>query len=63
MLDALSRVIDHGKKGIFATFPIEDEAYEKRTRPSINKIVQLEREQIWADVKKAEEMENALYDY
>ena len=63
MLDALSRIVDHGKKGIFATFPTENEPYEKRMRPSINQVVKLEREQIWEEVKKAEEMENALYDY
>jgi hypothetical protein len=62
MLDALARILDHGKKGIFATFPVNEEPFEKRLRPSLGKIVQLEREQIWEDVKKAEEMENALYD-
>lgn len=59
MLDALSRIIDHGKKGIFATFPTTDTPYEKRLRPSINEVVKLEREQIWQEVIEAEEMENA----
>jgi hypothetical protein len=36
---------------------------EVKKQPSINDIVKLEREQIWEDVKKAEEMEDALYDY
>ncbi|MFA5150665.1 MAG: Terminase-like family protein [Candidatus Omnitrophota bacterium] len=36
---------------------------EIKKQPTINDIVRLEREQIWEDVKKAEEMENALYDY
>ncbi|MFA5715902.1 MAG: hypothetical protein WC998_09185, partial [Candidatus Paceibacterota bacterium] len=36
---------------------------EVKKQPTINDIVRLEREQIWEDVKKAEEMENALYDY
>jgi predicted phage terminase large subunit-like protein len=63
MLDALARILDHGKKGIFATFPTELTPEEKRTMPSLNKIVQLEREEIWEGVKRAEEMENALYDY
>jgi predicted phage terminase large subunit-like protein len=63
MLDALARIVDHGKKGIFATFPIEEPTRAKRFMPSITQVADLEREQIWEDVKQAEDMENALYDW
>ena len=63
MLDALARILDHGKKGLFATFPTEPIKFEKRVMPSINKIADMEREKIFEDVIKAEELEKELYDY
>jgi predicted phage terminase large subunit-like protein len=63
MLDALARILDHGKKGLFATFPTEPIKFEKRIIPSINKIADMEREKIFEDVIKAEEWEKELYDY
>ena len=63
MLDALARILDHGKKGLFATFPTEPIKFEKRVMPSINKIADMEREKIFEDVIKAEEWEKELYDY
>ena len=34
-----------------------------RPPENISKVADLEQKQIWEDVKRAEEMENALYDY
>lgn len=36
---------------------------EIKKQPTINDVVRLEREQIWEEVKKAEEMELGLYEY
>jgi hypothetical protein len=63
MLDALARILDHGKKGLFATFPTQELPYEKRLMPSINDIVKLEKEEIWKKIEESEEMERALYDW
>jgi predicted phage terminase large subunit-like protein len=59
MLDALARILDHGKKGIFATFPVEEEVYEKKRMPSVNEIAHMEIKKIWEDLS----LEGAMYDY
>jgi hypothetical protein len=63
MLDALARVVSHGPKGIFATFPEGEVPLVLRRPPTITEIAQLEREEIWEEVKIAEERENSLYDW
>jgi len=63
MLDALARILDHGAKGIFATFPEGDIPLVLKRPPTIQEVARLEREEIWADVKAAEERENMLYEW
>lgn len=62
MMDALSRILDHGKKGLFATFP-EGEVMPEISRPpkDISEVARLEREEIFAEVKRQREMEEQLY--
>ncbi|HHT9147301.1 MAG TPA: phage terminase large subunit family protein [Candidatus Wunengus sp. YC61] len=63
MLDALARILDHGKKGIFATFPEGDMPFVLCRPPSINEVARLERAEIWADVQTEYEREQNLYDW
>jgi predicted phage terminase large subunit-like protein len=63
MLDALARILDHGKKGIFATFPEGDIPVLIRRPPAdITEVMRLERDEIWAEVKANEESFAALFD-
>lgn len=63
MLDALARILDHGKKGIFATFPEGDmPAVLRRPPANITEIANLEREEIWQEVRAEEESFRALYE-
>lgn len=55
MLDALARILDHGKKGIFASFPTAPAEFEIRRPPSVSRVAELEIKQIWEDVKLEEE--------
>jgi hypothetical protein len=63
MLDALARILDHGKKGIFATFPEGDMPVMIRRPPAnITEIANLERAEIWQEVRDQEEAFRALYE-
>jgi predicted phage terminase large subunit-like protein len=58
MFDALARITDHGKKGLFATFPTLDEPFDIRKPPeSINKVKELEMAEIWEHIRESEMME------
>jgi predicted phage terminase large subunit-like protein len=64
MLDALARILDHGKKGIFATFPeVEGPTIITRPPKDATEVKNLELEQIMEEVKIAEEMELGLYEW
>lgn len=54
MMDALARILDHGKKGLFAVFP--DKPIQKQINriPSIHDMARMELEQIWEDIKQEE---------
>ncbi len=56
MLDALARILDHGKKGIFATFPEGELPMEIRRPPKdITEVKNLELVAIMDEVKRTEE--------
>jgi predicted phage terminase large subunit-like protein len=64
MLDALARILDHGKKGLFATFPDGPiEIQISRPPANITEVKNLEIAAIMEDVKRAEEARLELYDY
>jgi len=63
MMDALARVLSHGPKGIFATFPEGEVPVVLRRPPTINEVAQLEREEIWEEVRVAHEIEMASYEW
>ena len=63
MLDSLARVLDHGKKGLFATFPEGVEPVVLRRMPTITEVAQMEREEIFEEVQRQEESLNALYEW
>jgi hypothetical protein len=63
MLDALARILDHGKKGLFATFPEGASVQEIRRPPKdITEVANLELEAIWEEVRVAEEAYNNLFE-
>ncbi len=62
MLDALSRILDHGKKGIFATFPEGPVVLEVNRPPKdITEVKNLELANIWEEIKENNEREEAQY--
>jgi len=63
MLDALARILDHGKKGLFATFPEGDTPFILRRMPDINEVARLEREEIWEEANRQEEALKELYEW
>jgi predicted phage terminase large subunit-like protein len=63
MLDALARVVSHGPKGIFATFPEGEVPFIMTRPPTISEVARLEREQIWEDVRVENEREMASYEW
>jgi predicted phage terminase large subunit-like protein len=64
MMDALARVLSHGPKGIFATFPEGDvPLFLKRPPVDITEIARLEREDIWEEVRRNEVHENAIFNW
>ncbi len=54
MMDALARILDHGKKGLFAVFPDKPVQKQINRIPSIHDMARMELEQIWEDIKQEE---------
>ncbi len=66
MLDALARILDHGKKGLFATFPEGEVPFEVNRPPAnITEVAKRERDEIFKGVMEAETaaLESQLYGF